>query len=224
MKTTDSNLRAIIALVVAAINGTKKFAPLPPEPLIGDENVTSLSKPPRLVWVPLEDDEYRQPHEQPDDATAYYETTTICELHVWGNDLAEAECLRNAVLITGHVLYSPNAFIPSGKGKYSKGTSSGERGVEIVMNVGFVVPIIYEEFSTALAESMAAGTDLIVNTLFPDADVPTTTVPDLGADPGTNTPSPGSGVEPTTPTVVAEAGGFFVDDSLGEDSELFPDP
>jgi hypothetical protein len=146
-----ANLTKVVDKVVQAINATKFFRPM--ETLLGVEESYSFDEAPAIYWRPVDDDGYRGPHEQPDDAVAYYETTTRLEVTAWGSDLDEALRLRDAVLITAHVLFSPNAAKPTGGGKYSKGLST-EDGVEIKFTEGFVIPIIYEEFLQALIKAV----------------------------------------------------------------------
>lgn len=200
MNTTLSALREMISMIVGAINTTGQFKPLP-DPLIGEETITSAKSPPTVFWIPREDDGYRPPHEQPDDGQAYYETTVVCDVKAWGSDLDEATRLRDAILIAGHVLFSPNAFIPQGKGTYSKGLSTGEKGVQITFRVGFVVPVMYVEFQTAL----------ITNTIL--------NPPDAG-------PAPTPPDQPILPVPVAppdwNPGGLYTDDALGSSPELLP--
>ena len=202
MDTTLSLLREAITKIIQAINSTGQFEPIPEDPNIGVETISSsAADPPAIFFVPKEDDGYRPPHEQPDDGQAYYETTVVCEVKVWGKDLDEATRLRDALLISGFVLYSPNAFIPRGKGTYSKGLSTGERGVQITLQIGFVVPIMYVEFATGVVNA--------VNINPPDPGTP---------------PSPPEGPifpNPVTPPDY-EPGGLYTDDALGENPELLP--
>lgn len=154
MDTSNSNLAAIIAKLMAAVNEvmTKWEAPngtfdsMPVK--IGIEDVTSQDEAPQVYWVPESDDGYHVAQEQPDDGLAVYETWTVCRVQVWGRNLDEAERLRNAVLVTGWRVYSDNAWDQRGKGTYSKGLV-GEDGVAITFRVAFKIPILVEEYPLA---------------------------------------------------------------------------
>lgn len=111
------------------------------EALVGIENVTSQDTPPSVVWVPLYDDGYEGPQDQPDYAHAIYQTNTVCGVYCWGNNLGEAEDLRNAVLTALWTLYSPAAVDTSRRAEYTKGLTSGELGVMIKMQIGLTIPI-----------------------------------------------------------------------------------
>ena len=149
MDTTDSNLEKILKLVIDAINSTHQFDPI--ELNIGVEEQYRPAETPAVYIRPLYDDSYRSGgDDQPDDARAFYETTTVCEVKVWGSNLEETERLRNAFLIAANVLFTPNATVPTGRGVYSKGLSSSERGVMVTFQSGFVIPIVYETFLQAL--------------------------------------------------------------------------
>lgn len=202
MNTQGSMLREVIRRIIVAINTTGLLSPMSEDPDIGIEEDSSQQSPPNITWVPLYDDSYRGPHEQPDDAVAFYETTTVVQAKVWGATVDEAIVLRDQLLIAGHTLYSPNAFMPLGQGKYSKSLSSGEFGTTIALNVGFVVPVIYREYQV--------GTVTTVNVTTPDAINP---VPD--PPPGPIFP------QPVTPPTY-EPGGLYEDDVLGGNAELLP--
>lgn len=151
MNTDNSNLGKLLKLVVDAINSTHQFEPISLE--IGIEEQYHPGETPAIYIRPLYDDSYRSGgDDQPDDARSFYETTTICEVKVWGDNLDEAERLRNAFLIAANVLFTPNATVPTGRGVYSKGLSTSERGVMITLQQGFVIPIVYETFLQALIQ------------------------------------------------------------------------
>jgi len=151
VNTDNSNLGKILTLVIESINATKAFDPI--ELQIGIEEQASPQETPAVYVRPLYDDSYRSGgDDQPDDARAFYETTTVCEVKVWGDNLDEAERLRNAFLIAANVLFTPNATVPTGRGDYSKGLSSAERGVTITFQQGFTIPIVYETFLQALLQ------------------------------------------------------------------------
>lgn len=178
MISEGSNLRAILHRVVDAINSAKAFdGPIAFQ--LGQQEVSSVADaPPSLVFIPLYDDGYRGAHDQPDDAQAYYETTTWLQVNVWGTDLDNATKLRDAFLIACHVLYSPNAFVTGPRGEYSKATDSGEGGMVMIrLTCGFVIPILYETFAAAIIEYATnnqpggpAATGIIVSEYSDGAD------------------------------------------------------
>lgn len=151
MNTEDSNLRAIIAPIMADVSAvmTKWFDPNGPfdqmAVKIGVEEISSQDETPQVYWVPLEDGGYEvNLGDHPDAGVAEYYTWTLCQVKVWGDNLDEAVRLRDAVLVKARLRWSGAAVKASGKGKYSKGLSTSERGVSITFGLAFKIPILSE--------------------------------------------------------------------------------
>lgn len=153
MEAAKANLFGILSTLVEAINATKFFAAMDLNIGVEELQGSSMKAPPAIFFRPLYDTVYSGPHEQPDDSWAFYETETVVEVTVWGKDLAETENLRNAVLITANVLWTPNAVQTHGKADYSKGLSS-ELGMMIKYQIGFRIPIVYETFLQAVIQTV----------------------------------------------------------------------
>lgn len=146
MSFAGSNLDDAIAQVLEGI-AADEITPYTLDKAIGINELRRLDvKPPRVVWVPTHDDGYRDPHEQPTDGHAIYETTTYCDVYAWGLDLIESTKLRDVVLRQGWTIFSPNAFKAqtSGRQPYTDGTKQNALGHRIKFTVGFVIPI-YDE-------------------------------------------------------------------------------
>lgn len=146
MSFAGSNLDDAIVQVLEGI-ATDTIHPLAIDRAVGINELRRVDvKPPRLVWVPTHDDGYRDPHEQPEDGHAIYETTTYCDVYAWGLDLLEATKLRDVTLRQGWTIFSPNAFkVPtSGRQAYTDGAKHNSLGLRIKFQVGFLIPI-YDE-------------------------------------------------------------------------------
>lgn len=155
MEVWDSNLHAIIKPLMGDVSAVMSsyadpngpFDPM--ETLIGQEEVTSQGETPQVYWIPVSDDGYHVADEQPDNGVALYVTWTTCRVVCWGGNLGEAERLRNAVLVKAHERYSAAAVKPMGKATYSKGLSTGDRGVTITLTMAFKIPILAQVFLPA---------------------------------------------------------------------------
>ncbi len=158
MSFAASNIDVAIQQILDAI-AADPLTPYTLDKAIGKNEVKRLDvKPPRVAWEPLYDDGYRDPHEQPDDGHAIYETTTYCDVYAWGKDLLEATKLRDAVLRQGWTVFSPNAFKApvSGRQPYTAGARQNDLGIRIRFTVGFVIPI-YDELWTHVATNTATS-------------------------------------------------------------------
>ena len=146
MSFAASNLDDAIVQILEGI-AADTIAPYALDKAIGKNEVKRLDvKTPRVAWDPTHDDGYRDPHEQPADGHAIYETTTYCDVYAWGKDLIEATAIRDVVLRQGWTIFSPNAFkVPtSGRQPYTSGSRQNELGLRIKFQIGFVIPI-YDE-------------------------------------------------------------------------------
>lgn len=164
MSFAASNIDAAIQQVLDGI-AADALTPYTLEKAIGKNELERQDvRAPRVAWVPTHDDGYRDPHEQPEDGHAIYETTTFCDVYAWGKDLTEATKLRDVVLRQGWTVFSPNAFKAptSGRQPYTSGARQNHLGIRIRFTVGFVIPIyddIWTHVETNTATSNLAVTD-----------------------------------------------------------------
>ncbi len=168
MSFAGSNIEAIVKKLLEGM----KVDPITPFDLT--ENVGKLAKarkdvaPPRVTFVPLYDDAYRAPHQQPDDGHAHSETTTFYEVKCWGADETQATQLRDCVLRQCKLLFSSDAYKTQGRGLHSDGSAQKEKGNTTTFTLGFVIPLYQEIY---LRGRIRTATTTIVET-DPDGSNP----------------------------------------------------